>query len=138
VEATISLKWGVQETQIPSKPWVAWLFEHPVLGLLRTSKRTWWTGYVARVEDVTNPCRILAGKPEIPLKCMFLAQGRRVCSRIAWLRVATTAGCCERSNGHLVRRTCWPSERPSAYQNDCCMYYAFSYQFCDDIVWSRL
>jgi hypothetical protein len=30
VEATISLKWGVQETQIPSKPWVAWLFEHPV------------------------------------------------------------------------------------------------------------
>jgi hypothetical protein len=26
VEATISLKWGVQETQIPSKPWVAWLF----------------------------------------------------------------------------------------------------------------
>jgi hypothetical protein len=30
VEATITLKWGVQETQIPSKPWVAWLFEHPV------------------------------------------------------------------------------------------------------------
>jgi hypothetical protein len=31
VEATISLKWGVQETQIPSKTWIAWLFEHPVL-----------------------------------------------------------------------------------------------------------
>jgi hypothetical protein len=31
VEATISLKWGVQETQIPSKPWVEWLFEHPVV-----------------------------------------------------------------------------------------------------------
>jgi hypothetical protein len=31
VEATISLKWGVQETQIASKPWIAWLFEHPVL-----------------------------------------------------------------------------------------------------------
>jgi hypothetical protein len=34
VEATISLKWGVQETQIPSKPWVSWLFEHPVFGLI--------------------------------------------------------------------------------------------------------
>jgi hypothetical protein len=31
VETTICFKWGVQETQIPSKPWVAWLFEHPVL-----------------------------------------------------------------------------------------------------------
>jgi hypothetical protein len=31
VEATISLKWGVQKTQIPSKPWVAWLFEPPVV-----------------------------------------------------------------------------------------------------------
>jgi hypothetical protein len=30
VEATISLKWGVQETQIQTKPWVSWLFEHPV------------------------------------------------------------------------------------------------------------
>jgi hypothetical protein len=30
LEATISLIWGVQQTQIPSKPWVAWLFEHPV------------------------------------------------------------------------------------------------------------
>jgi hypothetical protein len=30
VKATVLLKWGVQETHIPSKPWVAWLFEHPV------------------------------------------------------------------------------------------------------------
>jgi hypothetical protein len=30
VEATVSLKCDVQETQIPSNPWVAWLFEHPV------------------------------------------------------------------------------------------------------------
>jgi hypothetical protein len=30
VETTISLKCGVQETQIPSKLWVSWLFEHPV------------------------------------------------------------------------------------------------------------
>jgi hypothetical protein len=34
VEATISLKWGVQETQIPSKPRVAWLFEHPVVNIV--------------------------------------------------------------------------------------------------------
>jgi hypothetical protein len=33
VETTISLKWGVQKTQIPYKPWVAWLFEHPVFQL---------------------------------------------------------------------------------------------------------
>jgi hypothetical protein len=35
-EATVSLKLGVQETQIPSKPWVAWFFEHPVEGGWRT------------------------------------------------------------------------------------------------------
>jgi hypothetical protein len=33
VEATVSLKWGVQEAQIPSKPWVVWFFEHPVFHL---------------------------------------------------------------------------------------------------------
>jgi hypothetical protein len=37
VEATISLKWGIQETQIPSKPWVAWLFEHSVFSGLLTN-----------------------------------------------------------------------------------------------------
>jgi hypothetical protein len=30
VKATVSLKWGVQEAQIPSKPWVSWLYEHSV------------------------------------------------------------------------------------------------------------
>jgi hypothetical protein len=52
VEAIIALKLGVQETQTPSKPWVSWLFEHPVWSLAEISHPS----RVFIVEHCLTPC----------------------------------------------------------------------------------